>query len=505
MNVLMLSAEVAPFATVGGLSQVLYFLSKSLLKADHDVRTFTPLHGKIRHRDYKTHVLIEHFQVPTDSIRKNQPSFIDCNIRLYKSKKPYVYFLENREYYTLRENVFGYADDHQRFYLMCKACLEWIALQIKNKDWVPDVIHAHDWHAGYFVDLARNNKKYKKILKNIPILYSVHNFHYQGNMDFAYLPPQERDKGKTQLKSMLDDKLIYQNALLRGILHADWINTVSPTHAIEVLTPEYGEGLDPYLLKRRGVLSGIINGLDHDTFDPEKDPLIEHTFNANSVGKRALNKKTLQKEFGLDVNPDTPLLAFVGRLTQQKGAHLVIDILERLITEVGIQFVVLGGGEQQIAQEFYRLSQKYPTQVGAHLYPNFKLPHKIFAGADAIFMPSIFEPGGIVALESMRYGSIPIVRRTGGLSDVIRDFDPQTKKGNGFSFTTSDSMNLLIATVRMLETYKNKKLWKTLVTNAMNEDFSWDFSMREYVKLYKKAIVIHKESTKLNPNPAYTL
>ena len=504
MNVLMLSAEVAPFATVGGLSQVLYFLSKSLLKADHDVRTFTPLHGKIKHRDYKTHVLFEHFMVPTDTIRKNQPSAIDCNIRLYKSRKPYIYFLENREYYTLRENVFGYADDHQRFYLMCKACLEWIALQIKNKDWVPDVIHAHDWHAGYFVDLARTNKKYKKILKNIPILYTVHNFHYQGNMDFSYLPPQERDKGKTGLKSMLDEKLVYQNALLRGILHADWINTVSPTHAIEVLTEEYGEGMDQYLLNRRGILSGIINGLDHDTFDPEKDPLIEHNFSVSSLDKRSLNKRSLQKEFGLDMNDKAPIIAFSGRLTQQKGAHLILEILEHLITETGIQFVVLGGGEQQIATEFYKLSQKYPKQVGAHLYPNFKLPRKIFAGADMIMMPSIFEPGGIVALEAMRYGCIPIVRRTGGLADVITDFNPQTKKGNGFSFSTIDGMSLLIATIRSLETYRNKKLWRTLVTNAMNEDFSWDFSMREYVKLYKKVVAIHKQAVKSNPNPAFT-
>lgn len=504
MNVLMLSAEVAPFATVGGLSQVLYFLSKSLLRAGHDVRIFSPLHGKVRHKDYKTHVLIDKFQISTDTKRKNQPEFIDCTLREYRSKKPIVYFLENREYYTLRENVFGYADDHQRFYLMSKACLEWLVLQSKSKGWMPDVIHAHDWHAGYFVELARTDKRYKKILKQIPILYTVHNFHYQGNMDFAYLPPQERDKVKFKLKPMLDEKLLYQNALLRGILHADWINTVSPSHAVEVLTPEYGEGLESFLLKRRGVLSGIINGLDYDTFNPEKDPLIEHNYGGSSMEKRVANKHALQREFGLEITDKRPLLAFSGRLTQQKGVHLILDILEHLITEIGIQFVILGGGEQQLAVDFFKLSQKYPKQVGAHLYPNFKLPRKIFAGADAILMPSIFEPGGIVALEAMRYGCVPIVRRTGGLADVITDFDPQTKKGNGFSFTSMDGMSLLIACIRALETYKNKRLWKTLIANTMNEDFSWDFSMREYVKLYKKVTLLRRQSTRPNPNPAYS-
>lgn len=504
MNVLMISAEVAPFATVGGLSQVLYFLSRSLLRAGHDVRIFTPLHGKIKQKDFKIHPLLDSFVIPTDSRGKNKPIGIECSLKLYRSKKPIVYFLENREYYTLRENVFGYADDHQRFYLMSKACLEWLILQAKNKDWMPDVIHAHDWHAGYFAELARTDKRYRKILKQIPILYTVHNFHYQGNMDFAYLPPQERDKGKIKLRGMLDEKLLFQNALLRGILYADWINTVSPTHAVEVLTTEYGEGMEPHLIRKRGVLSGIVNGLDYETFNPEKDPLIENNYGVATLNKRVGNKNALQREFGLEQNDKVPLLAFSGRLTQQKGVHLILDILEHLITEVGIQFVILGGGEQQLAVDFFKLSQKYPKQVGAHLYPNFKLPRKIFAGADAILMPSIFEPGGIVALEAMRYGCIPIVRKTGGLADIIVDFDPQTKKGNGFSFSTIDGMSLLIACIRAIENYKNKRLWKSLITNAMTEDFSWDFSMREYVKLYKKVIALRRHSIRTNPSPAYT-
>ncbi|MEP7167412.1 MAG: glycogen/starch synthase [Candidatus Woesebacteria bacterium] len=503
MNVLMLSAEVAPFTTVGGLSQVMYFLSKSLLKAGHDVKIFTPHYGKINIKKYKSHPYIETLLVPTDATRKTDPTSIECAVRIYKKTKPLVYFLENREYYQLRENAYGYADDHQRFYLLSKACLEWLLLQYKNKEWMPDVIHAHDWHTGYFIELARTDKRYKKMMRSIPILYTVHNFRYQGNWDFSFLPPQEKDHGTNKLQSFFDPKLQKQNALLRGILQADWINTVSPTHAVEVLTPEYGEGLDKQLLKRRGVLSGIINGLDTVMFDPNKDPLIVQGFGVQSIEKRIANKLELQREFGLAKDPNVPLLAFCGRLDKQKGLHFILDVLPDVLEELGIQFVILGGGDLQLANEFRMLQERYPKQIGTHLYPNFKLPRKVFAGADMMLMPSLFEPGGIVALEAMRYGCIPIIRRTGGLSDVIKEFDPATKKGNGFSFTGNKSLGLLIAITRAVETYRNQKLWRSLMVNTMSQDFSWDNSMKEYLKLYRKVIAIRKNQLATNPNPAF--
>lgn len=505
MNVLMLSAEVAPFVTVGGLSQVNYYLSKSLLKNGNDVRLFTPMHGKIK-RKYKLHPYITSaFKVPTDARANGKPKEIECNVKIFKTHKPITYFLENQEYYTLRENVFGYADDHQRFYLLSRGCLEWLLYQMKNKEWVPDVIHAHDWHAGYFIELARKHPRYKKALKNIPILYTVHNFGFQGNYDFINAPPNTKDKGVERLRSIYDPKLQQQNALLRGILNADWVNTVSPSHALEVLTPEYGEGLEKQLLKRRSVLSGIINGLDTTIFDPTKDPLIKQQFSTLTLNKRIENKLDLQREFNLKTDPNIPLLAFSGRLdNKQKGLHLLVAIIEQLISEFDLQFVILGGGDHSIANDFRLLQEKYPTVIGTHLYQDFKLPHKIFAGADIMLIPSIFEPGGIVALEAMHYGCIPVVHSTGGLKDVVHDFNPTTKKGNGFSYVNSQPLSLLIAIVRALEVYKNHSLWKSLITNAMTADFSWDSSMREYVKLYKKVIAIRKRSTSSNPAPAFS-
>lgn len=503
MNILMITAEMAPFASVGGLSQVMYFLSKSLVKAGHDVRVFTPLYGKINTRKYKTQSYIKHLPVPVLSKRRSDPSTLDCSIRTYKRTKPTVYFVENREYFHLRENAYGYGDDHKRFYLMCKAALEWILIEHKTKGFVPDVIHINDWHTGYFAELARSDKRYKTILNTIPILHTVHNFRYQGNMDFAYLPPEKKDNGRTRLAGFHDEKLHSQNALLRGILYADWLNTVSPTHALEVLTSQYGEGLEKVLQRRRATLSGIINGLDTTTFDPSKDPLIAHNYSVETIEKRKENKLVLQKEFGLKQDLSIPLLAFLGRLDKQKGLHLIADVLPHLFEELGIQFVILGGGDQQIAAEFRSLAESYPSQMGVHLYANFKLPRKVFAGADILLMPSMFEPGGIVALEAQRYGAVPVVRRTGGLSDILRDFDPTTKKGNGFSFVGTHPLGLLIAITRAVETYKNKKIWNSLVRNCMTEDFSWEASMRGYVKLYKKVIELRRRHVSDNPDPAF--
>ncbi len=503
MNVLMLAAEVAPFTTVGGLSQVIYFLSKSLIRAGHDVRVMTPYYGKLQTRKHKLHKLIESFSVPTDAVKKTDPESIECSLFLYKKLKPLIYFVGNREYYALRENAYGYGDDHQRFYLLCKATLEWLLMQYELKEWMPDVIHCHDWHTGYFIELARTHKRYKKMLRNVPILYTVHNFRYQGSMDFSFLPPKDRDDGMKKLPCFFDPKLQGQNALLRGILNADWISTVSPTHAVEVLTQEYGEGLEKNLLKRRGVLSGIINGLDTKTFDPTHDPLLTENFSSTTLEKKVINKRALQREFNLTQDDRVPLIAYVGRLDKQKGLPLILDALPYVIEELGCQFVILGAGDQQIANDFRLLSYKYPKSLGVHLYSNFKLPHKIFAGSDMILMPSLFEPGGIVALEAMRYGCIPIVRRTGGLADVVEDFNPSTKKGNGFSFAASNSLGLLIAITRAVEEHKNKKLWQSLITNAMNHEFTWDTSMKEYVKLYKKLGTLRRQQLSANPNQAF--
>lgn len=490
MKVLYLSAEVAPFVAVGGLSQVSHFLPKSLRKNGVDIRVFTPKFGAMDpevdgRKAWKLTMMLEGLKVPLDS-GVDENSLI-CNIKYYEtSDGTTTYFLENREYYELRANVFGYKDDHIRFMLMCKGCLEWLVSQKERGGWFPDIIHANDWHGSYIIELARRSPRYKKVFEKTRLVLTVHNFAYQGNFDFKYCSVDERDNGAGELVGILDPKLQTQNALLRGIRHADAINTVSPTHAREVLTEEYGEGLSKALADKKSKLSGILNGLDITMHDPAKDKSIKAQFDAKRfVEERQINKKYLQKLFGLSQDGDTCLMVYVGRLAQQKGIEIILGAVPHLLTEYPqAQVIVMGGGEEMYRRQLASLQKKYPQQIGLHLLPDFKLPKQLFAGADLLLLPSMFEPGGIVALEGLRYGAVPIVRRTGGLNDIVQDFYPNLS-GNGFSFGGRDPWSLYGAVVKAMTIFGHKKTWNKLVQNCLKADFSWDHVAREYQKWYR--------------------
>ena len=493
MKILFVSAEVAPFSTVGGLSQVMYFLPQALIKLGHDVRIFTPKYGSVdgtapnfpgtpKIAPKRLKMELENLEVP---IENGSPLL--CNVKSVRlsSKDPLVYFLENREYYEQRANVYGYADDHVRFALLSKGCLEWLSV-----GWSPDLIHCNDWHTGYLVDMIRRDPRYKDAFKDIPIVYTVHNFKHQGNgvWDFRFAQADRKDTGKNPLPDLLDNKLIECNALMRGIINADAVNTVSKTHVEEVQTQEYGEGLEEILRKNNHKLFGILNGLDRDEFNPARDKKIKTNYNYRQLFRRAENKLALQKEFKLPVDPRMPLFAISGRMERQKGIEILMEALPKLMENFKFQFLALGGGEESFRQFFVELSQKYPDRAAVYPRPSFSLPRQIFAGADVVVMPSQFEPGGIVALESMRYGAVPLVRRTGGLNDVIADFDPDTGAGNGFSFAAFDPWALYGAWVEALTIYRRRDLWKRLVVNCMKEDFSWPKAAGEYEEMYKTVV-----------------
>ncbi|HVF69332.1 MAG TPA: glycogen/starch synthase [Xanthomonadales bacterium] len=495
MNILFVSAEVAPFVSVGGLSQVMYFLPKALRKLGHDARVFTPKYGTMDETGPKKnwHLATEFSQLvlPVENAPDKGQTLI-CNVKSYKGKnnKISAYFLENREYYELRANVYGYKDDHIRFALLSKGVLEWLYQTRENTKWWPDIIHCNDWHTGYLIDLAMRTPRYKEIFKNTSIVFTVHNFSHQGNYDFRYGVREHYDDGKSLLAPVLSPKLQTQNPLMRGLLYANAISTVSPTHAVEVMTQEYAEGLDDVLSTVRGKLTGILNGLDTEKFNPILDKNIKKKFDAHSfISARVNNKKDLQRLFNLPIDAQRPLLAFSGRLVEQKGLDLILEVLPHLFKErPDVQLVVLGTGADRYRLELTVLQKKFPDQVGLHLRPDFKLPRKIFAGADMMLIPSLFEPGGIIALEAMRYGCIPIVRRTGGLNDIVTDFNPNTKLGNGFSFNRVDSWALYGAIIESLTIYNAPSLWKELVRNSMLSDFSWDNAATEYDKWYKSVV-----------------
>lgn len=541
MKILFLSAEVAPYVTVGGLSQVMYFLPHSLSKQGHDVRVFTAkygamskgngddqpwsfeletegLHVPIRHdngkhndeadllmlEDQRKEIALKYGGVgpDTDPESESEANFdgeINCDILRLKPKRKidtFVYAVDNQEYFGLRANVFGYADDHKRFALLSKACLEWLLVQHERIQageknvWWPDIINCHDWHTSYFIDLARRDERYRKVMAAMPIVLTVHNFSYQGNDEYRYIAEARKDSGLTPLAPLTSKLLQRQNALKRGLLFADAITTVSPTHAIEVLTPEYAEGLEDVLARTRGKLRGILNGIDTHEFNPATDKLLFKRFTRRwFADARAENKKDLQKIFKLPVDVTRPMLASVGRLSVQKGWDMLLETLSPLLTErPDVQFIVVGTGDDHYRDALTELKTKFPDQIGLHLQADFELPRRVFSGADVILMPSMFEPGGIVALEALRYGAVPLVRRTGGLNDSIEDFNPVTGGGTGFSFSTKNSWALYGAIVEALAIYRHPKLWNHLIRNCLAADFSWDQAAHEYRDWYTKAI-----------------
>ena len=405
--------------------------------------------------------------------------------------------------------MFGYKDDHVRFALISKACLEWLLYLKKNQDdsWWPDIIHCNDWHTGYFIELARTDKRYQRLLSKVPIVFTIHNFFYQGNVNFKYLPENLQDKGTIPIVSLLSPKLLRQNPLLRGIMYADEINTVSPTHAIEALTPEYAEGLEDILIKARSKLTGILNGLDTREFNPKTDPIIKYNYDVSSYrNSRGKNKLALQKEFDLLQDKTKPLIAICGRISTQKGWELTIEALPKLLFErEDLEILVVGQGDERYQNDLMNIQRDYPKRLGLHLRTDFRLPRKIYSGADMILQPSIFEPGGIVALESMRYGAVPIVRRTGGLNDIVKEFDAAKEQGTGFSFVKKNPWSLFGAVITALTIFYQPRLWNKLVRNCLRADFSWEYSASEYIKLYQRAIEERKRATSITPHPAYKL
>lgn len=500
MKILFVSAEVAPYVSVGGLSQVMYFLPRALHKMGHDVRIFTAKHGAMDNtfkgrRPWPVKSEIKNLPIPIYSSENpaidGKNSFINCSVSSFaRSGQPKAFFLENKEYFKLRANVFGYRDDHVRFDLLSKGCLEWLLTLHEENGWWPDVICVNDWHTGYFVELARKDTRYSEVLGKTPLAFLVHNFFYQGNLNFRYLPKGGWDDGRKPLVPLNSKKLLKQNALLRGITYCDGLCTVSATHAKEILTPEYAEGLDKVLKSASKKLFGILNGLDTKEFDPEKDPIIRTHFNEKSfLHARAKNKTLLQKEFGLAQNPNKPLIAVCGRISTQKGWELILEMLPHLLAvRRDVQFLVMGQGDERYQNQLTDLQRKFGDQLALHLQTNFRLPRRIYAGADMVLIPSIFEPGGIVALESLRYGSVPIVRRTGGLNDIITEFDPNLGTGNGFSFKTKDAWSLFSSILTALVIYNQPKHWKKLVGNCLSSDFSWEHSAALYEKWFEKTV-----------------
>jgi len=490
LKILMVATEASPYASVGGAASVVGHLSKSLQKLGHEVAVFIPKFGFIEEEKYKITMFKEGIKVPTDD---ESTPYLGCNVKVAEMGCGVkVFFLENQEYYEKRANVYGYSDDPTRWALLSRGVLEFI----KTGGFVPDIIHCNDWHTALVPNYLKTVYKKDPVLSKITTSLTIHNLSYQGNFDHKHVSELDMDDGKSSIASFFNPRLNMQNFMKRGILYSDVVNTVSKTYSREILTPDFGEGLDKLLLELKSKVFGIVNGIDYDEFNPSTDNLIEVNYDLGDVHKRVENKRALQKEYDLPVDDNIPLFGFVGRLDYMKGIDLMINTLEHVMRDFNIQFVQVGGGDGGLSEQLKRFKERYPNKVGIHPYPNFTLPRLIFAGTDCVIYPSRFEPCGIVQIEAMRYGSIPIVRKVGGLADTVEDFDSAKGTGTGFVFRDFNEFSLYGQIVRAVELYRNKKIWAKLQNNAMKMDYSWEYSAREYVKLYERAIGFR---TKKNP------
>jgi starch synthase len=350
----------------------------------------------------------------------------------------------------------------------------------------------------------RTEYKEVKKLQKIGLVFSIHNLPYQGPFEYKYASEMDFDDGKSRLVSFFDERLKKQNSMKRGVMYADAVNTVSEKYAQEIMQQEYGEGLDSLFKELRTKIFGILNGLDYEEFNPRRDKIIYKNYSVNDLDKRQENKLDLQRQFNLPEDLKIPILAIEGRLTGQKGIELLEGVMEHLLKEYDIQFIAMGEPDARARHFLTELEKEFPEKVGTYLMANFTLPRKIFAGADIFLMPSAYEPGGITCIEALRYGCIPVVRCTGGLADIVVDYEPGTDRGIGFSFKNYNQWGFLTAVVRSLETYKDKKAWRGLIKRAMQMDFSWDHSANRYIDLYQRVLKFRQEFLQDNPYPAYT-
>lgn len=496
-KILFVAPEASPFAKAGGLGEVVFALPRTLKELGYDVRVMIPLYAGIDREKFKLTMEHKGLEVPTgvEKGTETEPTHLICNVKKYTAKNTdgkmpvTTYFLENQEYYEKRSNVYGYSDDVVRWNLLCRGTLEFLRL---SNDWLPDVIVANDWQTGFLPNYLRTVYKTDSRLSKIATVFVIHNLYYQGMFDHRYVSELDYDDGQSEMPSFFDPRIYKINGMRRGIMYSDKISTVSPTYSREIMTKDYGELLDDLLKERRAHVSGILDGIDYEVFNPETDINLVANYNYKTLDLRVKNKLELQARFNLPQHKDVPLFCIASRFVEQKGFDLFFNFLEPVIRELKIQLVILGSGDAKYMGYFKELSEKLPHQVSAHLTFDKTLPKLLYGGADIILVPSKFEPCGLTQIEAMRYGVIPIVRKTGGLADSVIDFNPKTGKGTGFTFEHFDSLSLVLAIARAYENYKNKPMWRAIQKQAMLQDFSWLKSAEEYAKLFTKAIAAHK-------------
>ncbi|UNK20885.1 glycogen synthase GlgA [Paenibacillus sp. N3/727] len=475
MKLLFAAAECVPFIKTGGLADVIGALPKALQRAGADIRVVLPKYKSIP-EDFRKRM--EHIGETRVEIGWRQQY---CGVEKLVADGVTVYFIDN-EYYFGRDGIYGYMDDGERFSFLNRAVLDILPLI----DFQPDVIHCHDWHTGMIPLLLEGNYRHEPFYSGIRTVFTIHNLLYQGVFPYDVLV----DVLGIHSRYFTSEGVEYYdnvNFLKAGIVYADHVTTVSPTYAREIQTAYYGYGLDGLLASQGDRLSGIVNGIDTKSYNPSSDQHIAVKYRSN-LSKKMQNKTELQQELNLPVAPQVPMMAMVTRLVDSKGLDLVIRILDELLYYTDIQFVLLGTGDPSYEHWFREAAIRYPNKMSAQIRFNEPLSRRLYAASDLFLMPSKFEPCGISQLIALRYGSIPIVRETGGLNDTVHSYNEVTREGNGFTFANYNAHDTMNTIKRAISFYSQPEHWRQVTKNALSGDYSWQVSAQQYMDIYSKII-----------------
>ena len=486
LRILFVTPEVTPFARTGGLGDVTGALPKALAALGHDVRVVMPLYQTVRDGAFSVTELLADLQVPL-AIGNRTARVWQGHLpeREESSARVSVYCIEQDEYFA-RPGLYGsengdYPDNAVRFTFFCRA-----ALALAGRlDWFPHIFHCHDWQTALIPAWMRFLPGLDPRLSAAATVYTVHNLAYQGlfpvwAFPLTGLPPILFQPAGVEF-------LGFVSFTKTGLLYADALTTVSPTYAEEICTPEFGFGLDGVLRTRRDALVGILNGADYAVWNPEHDPFLAARYNAADLRGKTICKAALLRTFNLPEDLDIPLIGMISRLVDQKGIDLLAAALDRLLT-LNLRLVILGSGYAPYEEFLTALGRTYPQKIGVRLGFDDALAHQIEAGSDCFLMPSRYEPCGLNQIYSLRYGTIPIVRATGGLRDTVVPFNPATSQGTGFVFQQATGDALLAAVSEAVRVFADRAAWHRLLQNAMAQDFSWGRSAARYVDLYRQAL-----------------
>lgn len=475
MKVLFAVSECVPFVKTGGLADVAGALPKELKKLGTEVHVMLPNYSLISDEFKQSFQFKTSIEVQLGSMNQY------CGIFNMELDGITYHFIDN-EYYFHRSSLYGQDDDGERFSFFSKAVLECIP----HLDFIPDVIHSHDWHTAMVNFLLKFQYRHLPMYEKIKTVFTIHNLQFQGIFPFEKI--SELLQVDPQYFNM-EQLEFYGNVnfMKGGIVSSDRVTTVSPTYKEEIQFPYFGERLDGLLRKHSDKLIGIVNGIDDSVYNPRIDRDIAVSYDLDTIKGKLENKKVLQHYFGLPEKDSTPIIAMVTRLTPQKGLDLVLHVFHEMIQD-DVQFILLGSGDHHFENFFNQMAQEYPDKVKVYIGFNEALAHQIYAGADLFLMPSQFEPCGLGQLIALQYGTIPIVRETGGLNDTVQSYDESSGIGNGFSFKNLNAHDLLHTVRRALDFYHQNENWSRLIQNAMTQDYSWLQSAKKYNEIYEELL-----------------